>query len=33
MKYLLYNNELWEPYLNFEYKGRLDPFTLQPDTY
>lgn len=32
-RYLLYNNQLWEPYKTFEYTGDFEEFTLQPDTY
>lgn len=32
-KYMVYNNQLWEPYETFKYSGHLEELTLEPDTY
>lgn len=32
-EYIVYNNQLWEPYKSFEYTGELEEFSLTPGTY
>ena len=32
-RYMVYNNQLWDPIESFDYTGTMEEFTLNPGTY